>query len=556
MKRRVCVCGMGLAAALSGCSYLNFLKPPTVPRERGEHTVQRGSAFAPEGARRGLAGADGNWLTYNRTLTGERWAPLAQIDRANVSSLREVCRFRTGDRMPMQAGPVVVDGTLYFTSAEHTWAIDAATCDLRWKARYDYRPGPPFDLRVNRGVGYLDGRLFRGANDGRVYALDAATGRELWNVRAADPKRGETFPAAPVAWRGRVYIGNAGGDNLGVTGRMMAFDAATGGLLWSFDIVPRVGHAAASWPAETERVPRSGGATWTSYAVDTVAGLVYVPTGNAAPDFLDALRPGRNLHTVSVIALDAATGVLRASYQLLERDYHDWDAAAAPLLITTAAGSRLVIEAGKDGHVYGIEPGGTFRYRVPVTTLENVDAPLTPEGTRFCPGVNGGVEWNGPSYSHSSGLLYVGAIDWCTTVKVMHPDSLRGRDGMPWTGSTSRFQPFGTPDSTRRGWLTALDAETGRVKWRYASATPLVAGVTSSAGGIVFTGDLEGTMLAFDDRTGAVLWREKTGLPVGGGVVTYRVGGKQYVAAAAGLHAPVTWRLKSPPAELLIYALP
>ncbi|MGH7579164.1 MAG: PQQ-binding-like beta-propeller repeat protein, partial [Gemmatimonadales bacterium] len=274
-------------------------------------------------------------------------------------------------------------------------------------------------------------------------------------------------------------------------------------------------------PAETEVVPRAGGATWTSYAVDTAAGLVYLPTGNAAPDFLGSLRPGRNLHTVSVIALDAATGALRASYQLLERDWHDWDAAAAPLLIRTRSGAPLVIEAGKDGHVYGIEPDGEFRYRVPVTTLANVEAPLTPEGTRFCPGVNGGVEWNGPSYSNSSGMLYVGAIDWCTTVKVMHPDSLRGRDGMPWTGSSSRFQPFGEPDSARHGWLTALDAETGRTLWRYHSATPLVAGVTSTRGGVVFTGDLDGNVLAFDDRKGTLLWKEGTGLPIGGGVVTY-----------------------------------
>jgi alcohol dehydrogenase (cytochrome c) len=551
---------IGRAAAftllLSACSYLGFLKPPTVPRERGEYSVERGPGFAPAGASHSAGAAETDWLTYNRTLAGERWAPLAQIHRRNVSRLRQVCRFQTGERIPMQAGPVVVAGTLYFTSAERTYAIDASTCALRWKARYDYRPGPPFNLKVNRGVGYLDGRLFRGANDGRIYALDAATGRELWNQRAADPELGETFPAAPVAWRGRVFIGNAGGDNLGVTGRMMAFDAATGGRLWTFEIVPRAGRAGTTWPAETEVVPRAGGATWTSYAVDTVAGLVYVPTGNAAPDFMPSLRAGRNLHTVSVIALDAETGVLRASYQLLERDWHDWDAAAAPVLIRTRSGDPLVIEAGKDGHVYGIERDGRFRYRVPVTTLHNVDAPLTPEGTRFCPGVNGGVEWNGPSYSSSTGTLYVGSIDWCTTVKVMHPDSLRGRDGMPWTGSSSRFQPFGAPDSSRRGWLTALDGETGRVLWRYESATPLVAGVTSTQGGLVFTGDLEGSVLAFDDREGNLLWKADTGLPIGGGIVTYTVDGKQYVAVAAGMHAPVTWKLESEPAELLIYALP
>ena len=127
---------------------------------------------------------------------------------------------------------------------------------------------------------------------------------------------------------------------------------------------------------------------------------------------------------------------------------------------------------------------------------------------------------------------------------------------MPWTGSSSRFQPFGAPDGTRHGWLTALDAETGAVRWRYESATPLVAGVTATRGGLVFTGDLNGTVLAFDDRDGRLLWKSETGLPMGGGVVTYEVGRKQFLAVAAGLHAPVTWRLKSPPAELIIYSLP
>ena len=545
-----------LVTPLAGCSYLAFLKPPTVPRERGAATTERGPAYGIAGL--AAAGpAAGDWRFYNRTLEGERFSPLDQITVANVSRLAERCRFDTGERVPMESGPIAVGGTVFFTSAEYTYAVDGADCRLRWKHRYEYHPRPPFDLKVNRGVAWLGGRLFRGSNDGRVYALDAVTGRELWNVRAADPTRGETFPAAPVAWEGRVYLGNAGGDNLGVTGRMMAFDAATGGLLWSFELVPRHGAAASTWPAETERVPRGGGASWTSYAIDTVAGLVYVPTGNAAPDFLSELRPGDNLYTHSIVALDARTGSLRGWHQLLENDWHDWDVAAAPLLIQPGAGEALVIAAGKDGHVYGLDPGGSEpRYRTAVTTLENVEAPPTAEGTRFCPGVNGGVEWNGPSYSSSTGLLYVGAIDWCTTVRVMPGDSLRGRDGLPWTGSADRFEPFGANDSTRRGWLTALDAADGEPRWRYASATPLVAGVTSTAGGLVLTGDLGGNVLGFDARTGRVLWRGRTGSPVGGGVISYLAGGRQHIAVATGLHAPVTWKLRSGPAALVVYALP
>jgi alcohol dehydrogenase (cytochrome c) len=157
-------------------------------------------------------------LGYNNWLAGDRFSPLRQITPANAAALRAVCTYRLGERVPMESGPVVIGGTLYVTTARRTYAIDAATCALRWKHTYDYTPSPPYDLKVNRGLAYADGRLFRGANDGRVYALDARTGRALWNVAAADPSKGETFPAAPAVWRGLVFIGNAGGDNFGVRG--------------------------------------------------------------------------------------------------------------------------------------------------------------------------------------------------------------------------------------------------------------------------------------------------------------------------------------------------
>ena len=248
---------------------------------------------------------------------------------------------------------------------------------------------------------------------------------------------------------------------------------------------------------------------------------------------------------------------MRGWYQVLKDDWHDWDVAAAPVLIKAGGRQALLAVAGKDGLLHGIDPETwRLRFQAPVAARVNVEAPPTVEGTRFCPGVNGGVEWNGPSYSPLTGLLYVGATEWCTTVKVMPPDSLRGRDGLPWTGSADRFKPFGTPDSVRRGRLTAVSADDGRVRWRYDSPTPLVAGMTATAGGLVFTGDLEGNILALDAERGTLLWRDSTGLPVGGGVVSYAAAGRQRIAIAAGLHAPVTWRLESGPAELLVYALP
>lgn len=545
-----------LVLLIAGCAKLAFLKPPSVPRERGSSSTEEGPAFAPEPLRVTPDPA-ADWPGYNNTYTGSRFSPVGQITPQNVQSLRRACTFELGEKAAMESGPVVVNGTLYLTTAENTYAIDAATCALRWKHTYRYTPRPPFDLKVNRGVAFLDGRIFRGSNDGRVYALDAWTGKELWNVAAGDPSKGETFPAAPVAWRDLVYLGNAGGDNFGVTGRMMAFDAESGGRRWSFDLVPQAGPAAQSWPPSTETVPKGGAASWTSYTLDTLSATIYVPTGNSAPDFLPEVRPGANLYAYSVVALDAGTGEFRAHYPILTRDFHDWDVAAAPLLITSRGGRKLLVVAGKDGHVYGIDLASQARrYTTPVTTIDNVEAPFTAQGTRFCPGVNGGVEWNGPSYSPKTNTLYVNAIDWCTTVKIAPPDKLEGKDGLPWTGSSELEHPFGVPDSTRRGWLVALDADDGAVRWRYASPTPLVAGITATAGGLVFTGDLNGDVLAFDADDGQILWRSNTGQPIGGGVISYAVNGRQRIAVASGLHAPVTWQLESTPAKVVVYALP
>ncbi|MEA2723032.1 MAG: hypothetical protein QOH59_803, partial [Gemmatimonadales bacterium] len=543
------------AVLLMGCSQLVFLKQPSVPTPAGPSSLELGPAFGPEPI--GPIDTIADWATYNRTLEGNRGSPLAEIDTSNVAQLRPVCTFDLGERAAFETGPVVVGGTMYLTTAQGTYAIDAASCRLRWKHTYKYRPHPDFVLKVNRGVAYANGRLFRGSNDGRIYALDARTGKTLWNVVAADVARGETFPAAPLAWGGLVFMGNAGGDNFGVTGRMMAFDAETGGRVWSFGLTPESGEASRTWPPSTEVIPKGGGATWTSYALDTLAGSVFLATGNAAPDFLDEVRPGTNRYTYSVVELDARLGTLKSSSQLLKRDNHDWDMAAAPSLITTAGGQRLIVEGGKDGYLYAIDrKTGAVRYRTAVTQINNVDAPLTSQGTRFCPGVNGGIEWNGPTYSRQSDALFVNAIDWCTTVRVAPAAKLQGKKGLPWTGSSQLRHPFGVQDSSWAGWLTAIDAQSGAIRWRYRSPTPLVSGITSTAGGLVFTGDLRGDFMAFDARSGAIRWHYGTGQPIGGGVVTYRVAGKQLVAVAAGMHAPVTWKLKSPPAKVVVFGLP
>jgi alcohol dehydrogenase (cytochrome c) len=510
----------------------------------------------------------GDWPTYGGSLAGERYSPLAQITAANVGQLKQLCAFDAPDIVNFQSGLVAVDGVLYFTLFNNTYAVDGVTCEQKWKHT---RAEANTFLMVNRGVAYSDGRVFRGTGDAHVVALDAADGRQLWDVAIGDAAAGESAPLAPIAWNGLVFAGNAGGDNFGVTGRIYALDATTGRMIWRFDTVPQSGPARATWLKASPANPPSGGATWTSYALDDANGILYVPAGNAAPDFAQSLRPGENLYTNSLLALDAKTGGLLAYVQPLTGDFHDWDLSAPPALITTRGGRPLVAQGSKDGYVYSIDRSNVttrgrrepeqmaVRGKTPVTTRENVDVALSTEReTRFCPGVQGGVEWNGPAYDPGRGLLYVNAIDWCTLIVMQPVSSIKGTPGAAWTGAEpADGWLFGRHDPVQawKGWITAFDPESGAVKWKVQTPKPMVAAITATAGGLVFTGDLDGRVLAYDASTGRELWRHATGKAIGGGVIAYEARGRQHVAVATGMNAP-TWNTKAGTARVVVYGLP
>jgi alcohol dehydrogenase (cytochrome c) len=507
----------------------------------------------------------GDWPTYSGDISATRFSPLAEISKTNIGSLARTCIYDTGETAAFQTGPIVVQGVLYFTTYNTTFALDASTCALKWKYS---RPGPTGGLGVSRGVAYLDGKLFRGTGDAHIFALDAATGQPGWDVSIARAK-GESVALAPIAWNGMVYVGNAGGDNFGVTGRIYALSAADGKELWRFDVVPESGPARGTWKNVTEQNPPTGGATWTTYSLDPDAGVLWISTGNVAPDFLFALHPGDNLYTTSVVGLDAKTGKLLGYVQPVKQDFHDWDMTAAPALIHTRGGRILAAAAGKDGVLYAIDrsqvatgktAGDPLKivFATPVTTHLNVKKPLsTTAETRFCPGVSGGTEWNGPGFSPPLNMLYVNATDWCTSVKVASAASVKGSAGAAWSGSGDAEHMFGRNDPQEKwgGWLTAVDADSGKVRWKYKSPTPLVAAVTPTAGGLVFTGDLNGDVLALDGAGGSVLWRDATGAPIGGGVLSYQAGGHQRIAVAAGMTSRV-WPVKATTARVVIYSLP
>jgi alcohol dehydrogenase (cytochrome c) len=485
-----------------------------------------------------------DWPSYNRTLSSERYVPFDQINRGNVAGLKQLCVYDLGLDTSFQTGPVVIGRTLYGTTEMDTFAIDAGTCQQKWRVHEDIKGVLP----VNRGVAYLDGQLFRGTQDGRVFAYDAATGKKLWETRIADPKKGESVPAAPIAWNGMVFIGNAGGDNYEGRGRMYGLDAKSGTIVWETYLVPNDGPPApnnermqalarATW-GNAKGIPVSGGATWTSYSLDAQNGLLYIPGGNPSPDFLKEMRPGANLFSDSIVVLEAKTGVYRNHFALVPEDFHDWDVAAAPTLITTKAGRHVMAAAPKDGQLYAYDIEANKRlYATPTTRRENVDVPLSSRPVHFCPGGSGGSAWNGPAYSPDTNLIYDGSTDWCSTVAVVDPSkAFSVALGQMWTGSDGNL--FGKKDPNWGGFVTAIDADTGQVKWRYRTSAPALAGVTPTKGGLVFAGDLGNHAFAFDTDNGKVLWQSELAGAAGGGLISYLVDGKQKVAFIAGTRSP------------------
>jgi alcohol dehydrogenase (cytochrome c) len=512
----------------------------------------KGAAAPAPAAPPSPAAAD--WPSYNKTLTSERFSDLSQINTKNVAKLKVLCTFDTGRLTSFETGPIMVEGALIGTTEFDIFSINPATCAENWRTHEEY---PAYILPTNRGAAYLDGMLFRGTQDGRVLAYDFKTGKRLWETTIADVKKGEDVPAAPIAWQGLVFVGNAGGDFKGGKGRMYALDAKTGKIVWEFFLVPKSEGDAVRGPLGASPLdnstwkmvagaPISGGGTWTSTTLDPASGLLYVPVGNPAPDYDNSVRQGDNLFTGSVVVLDARTGAYKNHFQLVPRDWHDWDVSNPPILIKTRGGKRLMAVSPKDGHLYGFDlADNKLLYRTPVTRIENVEEPFAVDkDVHFCPGATGGGEWNSPAYDPPTNLIFTGATEWCTTVKLQtKQEVIASAPGQFWTGERT-FNPadvfgrFSRADGYWGGWLHAVDADTGVWKWRLKSNYPIMGAVTPTAGGLVFFGDMGGNFYALDAATGQKLWGKKIGGAIGGGVITYTANGAQKIAVATGYISP------------------
>ena len=474
-------------------------------------------------ARAQTANPGGEWLSYNNGLHGQRYSPLKQIDATNAARLAQVCRVQIDGPGSFHGGLIVQGDTIYTGTPRETVALDATTCALRWK--FEYRPEEGSCGGSSRGVALLDGRIFRGTCDGRLIALDAATGRLLWKNVIATPLLGESTTAAPLAWQGVVYMG-IGGSELGARGRVIAFDAATGRELWRFHTIPLGSETGADTWKRPESAKTGGGGVWGAMSLDVANGELFVPVGNPWPDIDKGYRPGDNLFTNSIVVLDARTGALKWWHQISPGDWMDLDLVAAPVLYRTNKARDYIAIGGKDGHVTVVDRDTHQRvFRTPVTTVEQFQGGPTREGRRMCPGYAGGVEWNGPALDRLNDNLIVGAVDICFIVKLGTTEYVPGNVSF---GGTVE------PDGPATGWITALDRETGAVRWKYHADKPVVAGVTPTAGGITFAGDLGGNFLVFDSKSGKLVHKAPAGGAMAGGLVTYEVAGKQYVAYAAG----------------------
>jgi PQQ-dependent dehydrogenase (methanol/ethanol family) len=534
------------------------------------------------------------WPLHGHDLGGQRYSPLTAIDTATVRRLAPAWTFRTGVAATFQATPIVLDTVMYLSLPfSGVVALDARSGRELW--RYTHRPrtdklccGP-----ANRGVAVSGGKVYVGTTDGRLLALDAGSGTVRWDVTVAeyggttestsqlgagDPlsrvaasgSTGVGIGAAPLVYGGRVYVGIAGvGYGLhpdqglavvGVSGRygrpglMAAFDAESGAPLWHFDVTGPgwEGGFRATTPdgvplprdtaREREAAPRhpdawkyGGGSIYTTPVVDAERQLLIFGTGNPSPQMADASRPGDNLHTSSLVALDLRTGRLVWHYQQVPHDRWGYDAASAPVLLALRHdGGTIpaVAQAGKTGWVYVHDrrDGRLLFKSAPFVPQRNLFTPPQPgEGVLVAPGIAGGANWSPSAYDPSRGLFFVGALHLPTRYTA---HEARRPDGSVLQYASTR----NTKEAS--GTLTALDlAAGGRVRWQVKTAEPLIGGVLATAGGLLFSGAGQGRFAAFDAGTGRELWSHQCEAGVNAPPVTYEIGGRQYVAVAAGGNA-------------------
>jgi alcohol dehydrogenase (cytochrome c) len=487
-----------------------------------------------------------DWTSYNGDYTGRRYSALREITPANVNQLRAAWVFHPGNSENLEATPVVVRGVMYVTAANDVFALDARTGRQVWRHSRPVSSGLLDDAAAhkNRGVAVWQNSVFVETDDAHLLALDARSGGLLWDVEYADKTKHYGATGAPLVVMDAVIVGTSGGDS-GVRGFLAAFDAATGKKKWQRWTIPAPGElGSSSWPGDSYL--HGGGTTWMTGTYDPELNTLFWTTSNGAPDFVGDSRPGDDLYTACVLALDADSGELKWYFQFTPHDLYDYDATETPVLIDAqenGALKHLLVQANRNGYFYVLDrTNGKFLHATPFVQKLNwakgVNAtgrPIltgripTPEGTYICPGIEGATNWFSPSYNPDTKLFYVIALEACNVFFA------KPRQFTP--GET--FYNTGTNHSSTVGSqkiLLALSPPDGKVVWSY----PQVGfgrswgGTLTTAGGLLFFGDDSESFEAVDASTGRALWHFNTGQLMRASPMTYAVDGVQYVAVSAG----------------------
>jgi quinohemoprotein ethanol dehydrogenase len=551
-----CVLSLGLVTTAA---------PPTISAEK-----------QPAGA------ASVDWPGHGGPPQETAYSALAQIDRSTVGKLGLAWSLDLPDERMLEATPLEVNGVLYFSgSYSKVYAVDAVSGKLLWS--YDpevWRREPGkfrLTLPVNRGVAYAEGRVFVGTVDGRLIALDAKDGRLLWSVEAVPLHSKQTINGAPRVFRGKVLIGNGGGD-FGERGYLAAFDQASGRELWRFNVVPgdpqadkadpAMARAAATWSGATP----AGGSPWDSITVDPELNRIYVGTGNPSPnDPGERGSSGDNLYTCAIVALDADTGRYIWHYQVNPRDAWDFDAAEQMTLAElTIAGQRrkVLMQAPKNGFLYVLDRTNgklisagkigkaNWAERIDLATGRPVDTPnnrYQSGATAIWPTAAGAHAWQTMAFSPQTGLVYIPYMQLGVRYR-------RSTDVAIYGGLST--EPVMSDPMDGKGALIAWDPVAQKPRWSKVHKYLFNGGALATAGGLVFQGAADGYLTAYDARSGEALWRFNAGLGIIAAPITYSLGGRQYVSVLVGYGATnimgvmnAGWKYGAQPRRLLTFAL-
>lgn len=513
-----------------------------------------------------------NWAIYGRDYTNQRYSPLAQITSTNVGSLRMAWMFQTGiSRLgSFETSPTVVDGVMYLTTPYNTaMAVDARSGQQIW--RYEHKPSITAPIYCcgpnNRGVAISGSTVYMGTLDSRLVALDSKTGAVKWDVEVADPEAGYSLTITPLIVDNFVIVGSSGAE-YGIRGFVKAYDKSDGKLQWTFYTLPDKGWEGnfAEKTGEGEDLKRNiaaekaamaqygdawkrgGGSVWMTPAYDPASHNIFFAVGNPSPDLDGTVRPGDNLYTESIVAIDARTGEYKWHYQQVPHDVWDFDATSPPVIVKLKNGKTAVAEAGKTAFVYVLdaETGKLIRKSEEFNRHENYFVQPTPEGVRMLPGANGGSEWSPTAVNPTLGYMYVLGLEQPMNY-ITH--SAPYEKGKLWLGSAFKA----VPGEKQWGTFTAINLNTGKRAWQVKTDQPMIGGALATGGNLVFTGEGNGHFNAYDARTGKTLWSFTGGAGCNAPPVTYSVDGKQYIAVACGGNYQLGYPLGD---AVLVFALP